>query len=75
MRRGADDQAMELRLMTDICVGDEVAHAGRVFRVRGISPMSTSPRRVQIEDLGTGETLEVRADEIGPIPEAEAEST
>jgi hypothetical protein len=64
-----------LRLMNDIRVGDEVAHDGRVFRVRGISPMSASPRRVQLEDLDTGALIEVRADEIASIREAEAEST
>jgi hypothetical protein len=48
-----------LRPMTDIRVGDDVTYRDRVLRVRGISPMSASPRRVLLEDLETGETLEV----------------
>ena len=50
--------------MTDIHVGDDVTWRGRVLRVRGISPMSASPRRVLLEDLETGESLEARLDEL-----------
>jgi hypothetical protein len=75
MRRGVDDETAELRLMIDIRVDDEVGYDGRTFRVRGISPMSASPRRVMLQEVGTGVLVEVRADEIVPIPEAGEEST
>jgi hypothetical protein len=45
-------------LMIEIRVGDEVMYEGRTLRVRGISPMSASPRRVLLEDED-GEVLEV----------------
>jgi hypothetical protein len=61
--------------MTEIQVGDEVAHDGRTFRVRGFSPMSTSPRRVLLEEVETGALVEVRADEIEASSVAEEEST
>ena len=61
--------------LTEIHVGDEVAYGGRIFRVRGLSPMSASPRRVLLEELETREILEVRVDEVEPSPAAEKEST
>ena len=64
-----------LRHMTEIRVGDEVAYDGRTFRVRGISPMSTSPRRVLLEDTETGTLAEVRADEVEPSSVAGEDST
>lgn len=33
--------------------------AERVFIVRGFSPMSIAPQRVQLEDVDTGECLEL----------------
>ncbi|HEY2072462.1 MAG TPA: hypothetical protein VGG88_02680, partial [Gaiellaceae bacterium] len=60
-------QMAALRLMTDIHVGDDVTYSGRVFRVRGISPMSASPRRVLLEDVATGENVEAPLDDIEPI--------
>jgi hypothetical protein len=57
----------ELRLMTDIRVGDLVTYEGRVLRVRGISPMSASPRRVLLEDPETGEHIEARVDDLEPV--------
>lgn len=56
-----------LRLMTDIRVGDDVTYDGRVYRVRGISPMSASPRRVLLEDVETGENVEAPLDDLDPI--------
>ena len=50
--------------MTDIRVGDDVTFRGRVLRIRGISPMSASPRRVLLEDAENGETLEVEIGEL-----------
>lgn len=51
-------------LMTEIRVGDDVTYRGRVLRVRGISPMSASPRRVLLEDDDTGEVIEVAVGEL-----------
>jgi hypothetical protein len=56
----------ELRLMTDIRVGDLVTYEGRVLRVRGISPMSASPRRVLLEDPASGEQIEAPVDDVAP---------
>lgn len=53
-----------LRHMTEIRVGDDVTYHGRVLRVRGISPMSASPRRVLLEDDDTGEVVEVALSDL-----------
>jgi hypothetical protein len=58
--------------MTEIHVGDDVTLRGRVLRVRGISPMSASPRRVLLEDLDTGESLEARLDELEPVEDSDS---
>jgi hypothetical protein len=50
--------------MTDIHVGDVVTYEGRALRVRGISPMSASPRRVLLEDIDSGEQIEALCDEL-----------
>lgn len=50
--------------MTEIHVGDEVTYEGRVYRVRGISPMSATPRRVLLEDVATSETVEAPLDDL-----------
>lgn len=61
----------------DIHVGDEVTYCGRVLRVCGLSPMSVSPRRVFLEDDGTGEVVEVALadieDDNGPCTRGEQE--
>ncbi|MGH2998052.1 MAG: hypothetical protein ACRDNM_02025, partial [Gaiellaceae bacterium] len=67
MRRGVDGEWWVLRLMTDIHVGDDVTFNGRVYRVRGISPMSASPRRVLLEDVETSENVEAPLDDLEPI--------
>ena len=59
-----------LRRMTDIRVGDYVTYGERVLRVRGISPMSASPRRVLLEDPETGEILEARIDDVEPADDS-----
>ena len=61
-----------LRLMTEIRVGDVVTYEGRVLCVRGISPMSASPRRVLLEDRDTGEEVEARLDELEPFDDSAA---
>lgn len=53
--------------MTDIHVGDEVTYEGRVYRVRGISPMSASPRRVLLEDVESSEAVEAPLDDLEPL--------
>jgi hypothetical protein len=55
-----------LSFMTDIHVGDLVTYDGRVLRVRGISPMSASPRRVLLEDVDTNDAFEAPLDDIEP---------
>ena len=63
---------MALRLMADIHVGDDVIYRGRVFRVRGISPMSASPRRFLLEDPDTGESVEALQDEVEPVGDGDS---
>jgi len=58
--------------MSDIHVGDFVAYEGRVLRVRGISPMSASPRRVLLEDVETSEAIEAPFDDIEPYDDDSA---
>jgi hypothetical protein len=58
---------VDLRLMTDIRVGDFVTYEGRALRVRGISPMSASPRRVLLQDPESGEQIEARVDDVEPV--------
>jgi hypothetical protein len=61
-----------LRLMTDIRVGDDVTFNGRVYRVRGISPMSASPRRVLLQDVETDEDVEAPLDDLEPLDDDSA---
>lgn len=61
-----------LRLMTDIHVGDLVTYDGRLLRVRGISPMSASPRRVLLEDVDTNEDVEALLDDLEPADDDSA---
>jgi hypothetical protein len=64
-------QLVALRLMSDIRVGDDVIFRGRVFRVRGVSPMSATPRRVLLEDLESGENVEAQRDQVEPVGDDE----
>jgi hypothetical protein len=57
-----------LRLMIDFHVGDQVVHADRLCAVRGVSPMSTVPRRVLLEDLETHALVEVNVDDVQLVP-------
>lgn len=50
--------------MAEIRVGGDVVYRGRVLRVRGISPMSASPRRVLLEDPDSGEVIEVALSDL-----------
>lgn len=61
-----------VRSMDETRVGDVVTYDGRVLRVRGISPMSASPRRVLLEDVETGEQVEAQFDDIEPLDDSAA---
>lgn len=69
MRRGVDGEMAVLRVMSDIHVGDDVTFHGRVYCVRGLSPMSASPRRALLEDVETGESVEAHLDELDAVEE------
>lgn len=71
MRRGVDGEMVVLRLMSDIHVGDDVTFRGRVYFVRGLSPMSASPRRALLEDIETGESVEAHLDELDTVGEGD----
>ena len=71
MRRGVGGEMAVLRLMSDIHVGDDVIFRGRVYSVRGLSPMSASPRRALLEEVQTGENLEAHLEEL-ETPESAA---
>jgi hypothetical protein len=45
-------------------IGDRVRFRGRVFVVRGISPMSAAHRRVHLEDTDSGEQVEASLDDV-----------
>jgi hypothetical protein len=57
-----------LRLMIRLHVGDRVMHADRLCAVHGLSPMSTVPMRVLLEDVETGAIMEANADDIQLLP-------
>ncbi|MDE3024245.1 MAG: hypothetical protein KGI93_01615 [Acidobacteriota bacterium] len=38
-----------------------------MYRVRGISPMSASPRRVLLEDVESSEAVEAPLDDLEPL--------
>lgn len=65
-------QMAAIRSMDETRVGDVVTYDGRVLRVRGISPMSASPRRVLLEDVETGEQVEAQFDDIEPLDDSAA---
>jgi hypothetical protein len=49
-------------------IGDEIIHRGRVVRLLGHDPMSVPDRRAQVEDLDTGERIDVPYDELEEAP-------
>ena len=51
-------------------IGDEVIYHGRRVRLLGHDPMSVPERRAQVEDLESGERLEVAYDELVEPPAA-----
>lgn len=55
---------MTLRQMADLHIGDRVMLRDRAYIVRGVSPMSTTPCRVHLEDAETGEEVEADADDL-----------
>ena len=50
--------------MADLHIGDRVMLRDRAYIVRGFSPMSVMPGRVRLEDVETGEEVEVDADDL-----------
>ena len=47
-------------------LGDQVTYQGRRYVVRGLDPMGVPDRRVDLEDLETGEVLRVPISELAP---------
>ena len=45
-------------------IGDYVTFRDRAYFVRGMSPMGVALRRVQLEDLDSGESIEAFLDDI-----------
>lgn len=50
--------------MANLHIGDYVTFRDRTYVVRGMSPMGIPHRRLQLEDLDTGEQVEVSAAEM-----------
>lgn len=51
-------------------IGDCVTFRDRAYVVRGMSPMGAVRRRLQLEDLDTGEHIEVSADDVHPVEDS-----
>jgi hypothetical protein len=51
-------------------IGDNVIYRGRLVRLLGHEPMSVPNRRANVEDLASGDLLEVAYDELEEAPEA-----
>ncbi len=60
--------------MDDFSVGGEITHEGRVFRLRGISPMGATVRRVILEDVDTHDSIEVELDAVAEPDQRRAEA-
>lgn len=50
--------------MDDFHIGDRLMFRGRVFVLRGFSPMSARTRHAQLEDVETHERIEIPIDEV-----------
>ena len=50
--------------MSDYRIGDKAAFGGRMHHIRGVSPMGVRPQRLYLEDVDSGESIEVTADEL-----------
>lgn len=50
--------------MTELHIGEHVSLRGRVLVVRGFTPQSVSPPRIHLEDVETGESLEIQMDKM-----------
>jgi hypothetical protein len=50
--------------LADMRIGDPVAYAGRQYVVRGLDPMGVPDRRVDLEDLETGECVRAPISEL-----------
>jgi hypothetical protein len=51
-------------MVDQLQLGDRVRLRGREFIVRGLSPRTVVPGRVILDNLATGEQIEVSIDEI-----------
>ena len=49
-----------------MAIGDLVLYMGRRYRLLGIDPMSVTDRRVDLEDLETGERVRAPLDDVEP---------
>jgi len=54
--------------MVQLRIGERVVIRAQTLMVRGLSPMGTHPRRIQLENLATGEQVEV------PLTDLQSES-
>jgi len=50
--------------MPNLHIGECVTFRDRVYLVRGVTPMSTAPRRVQLENVDTREQFEAVAEHV-----------
>jgi len=50
--------------MDALTLNATLTYAGRVYRVRGFSPMGVNPRRVLLEDVETGTITEIPVDDL-----------
>jgi hypothetical protein len=58
--------------MANLHIGDSVTFCDRAYFVRGMSPMGAEPRRVQLEDVETGDHIEARVEEVQSVAHSAA---
>ena len=60
-RRDAEksETAQTPRRLADMRIGDLVAYAGRQYVVLGLDPMGVPDRRVDLEDVESGEAVRI----------------
>jgi hypothetical protein len=56
--------------MRDFHIGDRVTFLDRAFYVRGLSPMSAPRRSIHLEDVETGERIQVWVDDLAAALQA-----
>lgn len=50
--------------MIELHLGDELTYLRSAFRIIGVTPMSTNPRRIYLEEISSGQCTEADLDEI-----------